>query len=68
MRAPHGRHETRHAHGSCNEGITRMMVVSVGSTGIATWFQPYPTSDRNQTKDALEIETVTAEAAAAGGK
>jgi hypothetical protein len=45
-----------------------MMVVSVGSTGIATWFQPYPTSDRNQTKDALEIETVTAEAAAAGGK
>ncbi len=31
MRAPHGRHQTRHAHGSCNEGITRMMVVSVGS-------------------------------------
>ncbi len=31
MRAPHGSHETRHAHGSCNEGITRMMVVSVGS-------------------------------------
>ncbi len=29
MRAPHGRHGTRHAHGSCNEGITRMMVVSV---------------------------------------
>jgi hypothetical protein len=30
MRALQGRHETRHAHGSCNEGITRMMVVSVG--------------------------------------
>jgi hypothetical protein len=34
MRAPHGRHETRHAHGSCNEGITRMMVVSVGGNRI----------------------------------